>query len=178
MLDLHGISRAAFDLVVAQEVTSQAAYERKYRRVLEYPGEQSGPTGGIGYDFGTQTRAQISADWGDKVDAGMLRILCGRLRQARRGGGSLFARDPRPGRYSLGCRARRVRQLRPAALSRHPRALLPWRRPSRSGLQGRAVVDRLQPRRRRLRQGRPALCRDARDPRLRRLAAISPASPA
>lgn len=77
MLDLHGISRAAFDLVVAAEVTSQAVYERKYRHVLEYPGEQSGPTGGIGYDFGTQTRAQISADWGDKVDAGMLRILLG-----------------------------------------------------------------------------------------------------
>lgn len=77
MLDLHGISRAAFDLVVAAEVTSQAVYERKYRHVLEYPGEQSGPTGGIGYDFGTQTRAQISADWGDKIDAGMLRILVG-----------------------------------------------------------------------------------------------------
>ncbi|WP_456622132.1 MULTISPECIES: peptidoglycan-binding protein [unclassified Bradyrhizobium] len=77
MLDLHGISRAAFDLVVAAEVTSQAAYERRYRRVLEYPGEQSGPTGGIGYDFGTQTRAQISADWGDKVEPGMLKILLG-----------------------------------------------------------------------------------------------------
>ncbi|MET3991687.1 hypothetical protein ABID65_003327 [Bradyrhizobium sp. S3.9.2] len=75
MLDLHGISRAAFDLVVAEEVTSEAVYERKYRHVLEYPGQQSGPTGGIGYDFGTQTKAQIRADWGDKVDAGMLRIM-------------------------------------------------------------------------------------------------------
>lgn len=77
MLDLHGISPAAFDLVVAAEVTSRAAYERRYRHVLEYPGEQSGPTGGIGYDFGTQTRAQISADWGDKVDAAMLKVLLG-----------------------------------------------------------------------------------------------------
>ncbi|MHC2666590.1 peptidoglycan-binding protein [Bradyrhizobium diazoefficiens] len=77
MLDLHGISHASFDLVVASEVTSQAVYERKYRHVLEYPGEESGPTGGIGYDFGTQTRAQIKVDWGDKVDAGMLRILLG-----------------------------------------------------------------------------------------------------
>jgi len=48
VLDLHGISRASFDLVVAEEVTSQAIYEKKYRHVLEYPGEQSGPTGGIG----------------------------------------------------------------------------------------------------------------------------------
>jgi len=77
MLDLHGISRASFDLVVAEEVTSQAVYERKYRHALEYPGEQSGPTGGIGYDFGTQTKAQIRADWADKVDAAMLSILLG-----------------------------------------------------------------------------------------------------
>ncbi|MGM4955705.1 peptidoglycan-binding protein [Bradyrhizobium barranii] len=75
MLDLHGISRAAFDLVVAEEVTSREWYEKKYRHVLECPGQQSGPTGGIGYDFGTQTKAQIRADWGDKVDAGMLRIM-------------------------------------------------------------------------------------------------------
>lgn len=52
MLDLHGISRAAFDLVVASEVTSHAVYERKYPRVLEHPSEESGPTGAIGYDFG------------------------------------------------------------------------------------------------------------------------------
>ncbi|TFV34540.1 peptidoglycan-binding protein [Bradyrhizobium frederickii] len=77
MLDLHGISRAAFDLVIAQEVTSPAVYEKKYRCRLECPGEQSGPTGGIGYDFGTQSRAQIQADWGTRVDGGMLRVLCG-----------------------------------------------------------------------------------------------------
>lgn len=77
MLDLHGISRAAFDLVVAQEVTSPAVYEKEYRRRLEYPGEQSGPTGGIGYDFGTQTKAQIRADWETRVDGAMLRVLMG-----------------------------------------------------------------------------------------------------
>ncbi|MCK1669448.1 peptidoglycan-binding protein [Bradyrhizobium sp. 153] len=77
MLDLHGISRASFDLVVAEEVTSQPVYERRYRHVLEYPGESSGPTGGIGYDFGAQTKAQIRADWGDKVDAAMLGVLVG-----------------------------------------------------------------------------------------------------
>jgi hypothetical protein len=77
MLDLHGISRAACDLIVAEEVTSQAVYEHKYRHVLEYPGGNSGPTGGIGYDFGTQTRAQIKADWSDKVDGGLLRVLLG-----------------------------------------------------------------------------------------------------
>lgn len=77
MLDLHGISRASFDLVIAEEVTSQPYYERRYRHALEHPSDNSGPTGGIGYDFGTQTKAQIKADWADKVDAGTLRILLG-----------------------------------------------------------------------------------------------------
>lgn len=58
MLDLHGISRAPFDLVVAEEVTSEAVDNHRYRG-LEYPGDQSGPTSGFGYDFGTQRREQI-----------------------------------------------------------------------------------------------------------------------
>jgi hypothetical protein len=114
------------------EVTSQAAYERSYRHVLEYPGEQSGPTGGIGYDFGTQTRAQISADWGDKVDAGMLRILLGA--SGKRGdAAAAYSRATRgqvdiPWDVALDV----FRQPRPAALSRHPRALLS-RREARLG---------------------------------------------
>jgi len=83
--------------------------ERKYRHPLEYPGEQSGPTGRIGYDFGTQTKAQIRADWADKVDAAMLSILLG-ASGMRRGGRRLVPRDPRAGRHSLAGRARRVRQ--------------------------------------------------------------------
>lgn len=74
MLDLHGISRAAFDLVVAEEVTSEAYYSRHYRG-LEYPGGQSGPTGGLGYDFGTQSAAQIEADWRGRVSDVELKIL-------------------------------------------------------------------------------------------------------
>ncbi|WP_210419206.1 hypothetical protein [Bradyrhizobium sp. NAS80.1] len=76
MLDLHGISRAAFDLVVAEEVTGEAYYNRHYRG-LEYPGDQSGPTGGIGYDFGTQRAAQIEADWRGRVSDIELNILRG-----------------------------------------------------------------------------------------------------
>ncbi|RXT37951.1 hypothetical protein [Bradyrhizobium betae] len=74
MLDLRGTSRAAFDLVVAEEVTSAAVYDRRYRG-LEYPGDQSGPTGGIGCDFGTQTRAQISADWEGRVSVAEMKVL-------------------------------------------------------------------------------------------------------
>ncbi|MBR0871212.1 peptidoglycan-binding protein [Bradyrhizobium tropiciagri] len=75
MLDLHGISRASFDLIVAAEVTSEAYYVRHYQRALEYPGEQSGPTGAVGYDFGQQTRAQILSDWTGKLPDAMLKVL-------------------------------------------------------------------------------------------------------
>lgn len=74
MLDLHGISRAAFDLIVACEVTSQAVYERRYRHP-EWPEEQSGVTCGIGYDFGQQSRAQILADWSGNIPAAMVKAL-------------------------------------------------------------------------------------------------------
>ncbi|WP_233475403.1 peptidoglycan-binding protein [Bradyrhizobium brasilense] len=77
MLDLHGISRAALDLIVAAEVTSQTFYDRHYRTVLEHPSDNSGPTGAIGYDFGTQTAARIRADWGGRVSDAMLKVLVG-----------------------------------------------------------------------------------------------------
>lgn len=77
MLELHGISRAAFDLIVAAEVTSQAFYNKHYRTVLEHPSDNSGPTGAIGYDFGTQSAAQIRADWGGRVSDAMLKVLVG-----------------------------------------------------------------------------------------------------
>lgn len=64
-------SKAAFDLIVSQEVTSKAVYERKYRRP-EWPGEQSGPTVGIGYDLGQTAAATIKADWSGRVPAAML----------------------------------------------------------------------------------------------------------
>ncbi|MGL3107108.1 hypothetical protein [Bradyrhizobium sp. BR 1432] len=98
MLDLHGISRAAFDLVIASEVTNQAVYERKYRRVLEPPSDASGPTGGIGYDFGTQTRA----DRGRLGRQGFARhaqdAVWGRWPAPRKGRGK-FAQVPRAGRH-------------------------------------------------------------------------------
>lgn len=76
-VDLHGISRAAFDLIVTAEVTNAAYYEKHYRRSLEHPSDNSGPTGGCGYDFGTQTRAQILADWSGKVSDATLKIIAG-----------------------------------------------------------------------------------------------------
>lgn len=73
-VNLHGISRAAFDLIVESEVSSKAAYDRKYRRP-ERPGGQSGITVGIGYDCGYSTAATIRQDWGGKIPAAMVTTL-------------------------------------------------------------------------------------------------------
>lgn len=69
-------SKAAFDLIVGFEVTSRAAYERQYRRP-EWPGEQSGPTVGIGYDLGQTDAATIKADWAGRVPQAMLDAMVG-----------------------------------------------------------------------------------------------------
>ena len=56
------IAQEAFDLIVAEEVSSEAAYRKRYRRPV-WPGENSGVTIGIGYDLGYTSRTQIEADW-------------------------------------------------------------------------------------------------------------------
>jgi GH24 family phage-related lysozyme (muramidase) len=52
----------ATKLIVRWEVTSPAAYTKKYQGVV-CPGGASGPTVGIGYDLGHQTRATIEREW-------------------------------------------------------------------------------------------------------------------
>lgn len=65
------ISRAAFDLIVREEVSSEAAYRKKYMRPVD-PGGQSGVTVGIGYDLKHHTPAQIRADWKGRVSSAMI----------------------------------------------------------------------------------------------------------
>lgn len=69
------ISQSAFDLIVAEEVTSKAYYEKHYTRP-EWPGGQSGVTVGIGYDLGYATVAKIRGDWAKHVPVEMLAIMC------------------------------------------------------------------------------------------------------
>ncbi|MBN8960585.1 MAG: hypothetical protein J0H71_05590 [Rhizobiales bacterium] len=73
-IDLHGISQAAFDLIVDCEVTSEAAYNKLYRRPT-WPRGASGVTIGIGYDCGYSTAAAIRADWGALLPAAMVAAL-------------------------------------------------------------------------------------------------------
>lgn len=67
-------SQAAFDLIVREEVSSEKVYRSRYQRP-EWPGVQSGPTVGIGYDLGQTSAATIRADWGDRVDANTLEAM-------------------------------------------------------------------------------------------------------
>lgn len=67
-------SQAAFDLIIAEEVTSRATYERKYRRP-EWPGASSGATVGIGYDLGQTDKKTIIADWRGRVSETMLAAM-------------------------------------------------------------------------------------------------------
>jgi len=68
------ISKAAFDLIVAEEVSSQKAYERLYRHT-EWPGAASGVTVGIGYDVGYATPARLKADWAGQIPDSMIMAL-------------------------------------------------------------------------------------------------------
>jgi GH24 family phage-related lysozyme (muramidase) len=55
-------SQAAIDLIVTEEDSGQAYYERHYEH-FDWPLGASGPTVGIGYDCGYSTAQQIRQDW-------------------------------------------------------------------------------------------------------------------
>lgn len=88
MTDLSGISKAAFDLIVAEEVSSQATYTARYQRP-EWPGGASGITIGIGYDCGYATADKIRSDWTARIAPEMVEAL---VRVAGVSGGSAQAR--------------------------------------------------------------------------------------
>lgn len=56
------ISKAALDLIIAEEVSSKAYYEKRYQH-FDWPKGASGPTVGIGYDCGYCTPGEIREDW-------------------------------------------------------------------------------------------------------------------
>lgn len=74
MLNLHGISRESFDLIVNEEVSGRETYDKKYTRP-EKPGGQSGVTIGIGYDCGYSTADGIRRDWAGKIPNTMVEAL-------------------------------------------------------------------------------------------------------
>lgn len=74
------ISDRAVDLIVTFEVTSADLYNARYRHPT-WPGGQSGPTIGIGYDCGYCTADQLAQDWTAAIgqDAvNKLKTVCGK----------------------------------------------------------------------------------------------------
>lgn len=67
-------SQAAIDLIVAEEVTSKATYQKFYQSPT-WPGGASGVTIGIGYDCGYSTADQIDADWSAHLPVEMVEAL-------------------------------------------------------------------------------------------------------
>jgi hypothetical protein len=71
---MASISQKAIDLIVREEVSSRAYYEKHYIHP-EWPGGASGVTIGIGYDLGYQTVAKIKADWTGLVDQNSVNLM-------------------------------------------------------------------------------------------------------
>lgn len=61
----------AIDLIIRWEVSGKANYNRRLTGII-CPGGHSGPTGGIGYDFGQQTKKEIRRVWGWHPDVDRL----------------------------------------------------------------------------------------------------------
>lgn len=61
-IDPCWVSDRSIELIIAHEIGSPELYTRKYMGIV-CPGGPSGPTGGVGYDFGYRDASVIVADW-------------------------------------------------------------------------------------------------------------------
>lgn len=68
------ISQSAIDLIVAEEVTDEKSYARLYPH-FDWPGDDSGPTVGIGYDCGYCKVDEITQDWDGIISADQIAVL-------------------------------------------------------------------------------------------------------
>lgn len=68
------VSRRALDKLIEFEITSEAAYTKKYQKPI-YPGGESGATIGIGYDLGHNSKSTIDTDWRGKLGDADLELL-------------------------------------------------------------------------------------------------------
>lgn len=71
----------AAELIIRWEIGSPQRYARLYQGLICPPGA-SGPTGGVGYDFGHQTPAAIRVEWGNHPAVGRLATASGVTGQA------------------------------------------------------------------------------------------------
>lgn len=80
--------------IVKWEVGGERAYTAKYEGII-CPGGASGPTWGIGYDGGHQSRATIRSDWGARQDVERLAATSGQTGASRCAASRAALRDVR-----------------------------------------------------------------------------------
>lgn len=68
------ISKAAYDLILKEEVSSPRIYVKKYRGPI-WPGHASGVTIGIGYDVGYVTATELRREWQGRIPDPMIAAL-------------------------------------------------------------------------------------------------------
>lgn len=68
------ISKAAYDLILKEEVSSRQTYEKKYRGPT-WPGHSSGVTIGVGYDVGYVTATELRREWLGRIPDPMISAL-------------------------------------------------------------------------------------------------------
>ncbi len=61
------VSINSLELIIEEEVSSRAAYNKKYKFPI-WPGGESGITIGIGYDIGVIRNVQFTADWKHRMN--------------------------------------------------------------------------------------------------------------
>jgi hypothetical protein len=71
---MASISQRAIDLIIREEVSSEALYRKRYTGPI-WPGVASGVTVGIGYDVGYVTPARLRADWQGRIPDRMIIAL-------------------------------------------------------------------------------------------------------
>ncbi len=68
------VSLRSLELIIEEEVSSRAAYQRKYKYPI-WPGGDSGITIVIGYDIGVGNATQFRADWQSRLPAATFNAL-------------------------------------------------------------------------------------------------------
>jgi len=76
LLDIAPVSSRAVDMIVAFEVSSEAAYDRLYVHPV-WPKGNSGVTIGIGYDIGYVNADGLAKDWTTGIGASAVATLAG-----------------------------------------------------------------------------------------------------
>jgi len=68
------VSNKAIDFIIAEEVTSEASYNKRLIHPT-WAGADSGCTIGVGYDCGYNDKATIANDWGKHLSASDIQLL-------------------------------------------------------------------------------------------------------